>query len=107
MIYCSMFALSFVPTVVLWVVFVGRSRQRVQVALLSALGTCVSLAIFYSVSLVTAKPAVIRIPGQPSLYFDVIELGLLALGAALGTILFGGTLLIEEFFRTDAAARSD
>ena len=106
-IFCVMIALPFVPTAALWCVLVGCSRRRVTIAAMSAVGACVSLAIFQSYSFITAKPAIIRIPGQPQLCFDLNELGLVAVGTALGTILFGGTLIIEDFFRAHAAARSE
>jgi len=96
-IQCAMLALPFVPTAILWLVILGSSRRPTTILTMSFIGTCVCLMLFQSINFATAKPAIVRIPGHAQLYFDVINTGRCTIGAAFGTLLFGGILLIEEF----------
>jgi hypothetical protein len=99
----TLVALPFLPAAMLLLIMSNNSRRPIVVSLISIAGCVVGLLLFRLISLQIAKPAVIRIPGESQLYVDVLELGLLTLGAAMGTLIFGGALLIEEFRRRGRA----
>src|SRR4051812_21425761 len=95
-IRCAMIALPFAPAAILWLVLVRASQRPGTMGIVSLVGGGASLMICRLIHFATAKPVVLRLSDDMLMQLDLVETALICIGSALGPILFGGALLLDE-----------